>query len=435
MTAEVALLNKNAVALAADSAVTIAATRGNKIYNAANKLFALSKCHPVGVMVYGNAEYMGVPWETIVKVYREQLRDRCFSTLQAAYDDFIGFLGSNDAMFGEATQMEHVSAVVIYQYGRIRERIRGLVEALIATGEGVDEDRVRAIQAEVIKEELGKIASEELAPSFDAEHEALVRATYKELFANLLDTVFEQLPLQPEDRQALEDIGTFLLTRNRYPSSRSGVVVAGFGQDEYFPVLRSAVLQGRIAGKLKQRSLHSVTIGVESAAAVVPFAQTDAVHLFIEGIDPSHAQEATNLVGEKMHELTKDILNSLSMEQGDRDGAEREWKELAERHLKDFTERAEQQRSRDYVDPLIDVIASLPKDELAAVAEALVNITSLRRKVSMDAETVGGPVDVVVISKGDGLIWISRKHYFRPELNQHFFHNYYRSFAKGGTDE
>nr|AIA11055.1 Unknown Function [uncultured bacterium] len=414
MTAEVALLNKNAVALAADSAVTIAATRGNKIYNAANKLFALSKCHPVGVMVYGNAEYMGVPWETIVKVYREQLRDRCFSTLQAAYDDFIGFLGSNDAMFGEATQMEHVSAVVIYQYGRIRERIRGLVEALIATGEGV---------------------AWCWPPSYDAEHEALVRATYKELFANLLDTVFEQLPLQPEDRQALEDIGTFLLTRNRYPSSRSGVVVAGFGQDEYFPVLRSAVLQGRIAGKLKQRSLHSVTIGVESAAAVVPFAQTDAVHLFIEGIDPSHAQEATNLVGEKMHELTKDILNSLSMEQGDRDGAEREWKELAERHLKDFTERAEQQRSRDYVDPLIDVIASLPKDELAAVAEALVNITSLRRKVSMDAETVGGPVDVVVISKGDGLIWISRKHYFRPELNQHFFHNYYRSFAKGGTDE
>ncbi len=43
----------------------------------------------------------------------------------------------------------------------------------------------------------------------------------------------------------------------------------------------------------------------------------------------------------------------------------------------------------------------------------------------MCAETVGGPIDVVVISKGDGFVWIKRKHYFKPELNPHFFSNYY----------
>jgi len=41
----------------------------------------------------------------------------------------------------------------------------------------------------------------------------------------------------------------------------------------------------------------------------------------------------------------------------------------------------------------------------------------LTRRVSMDAETVGGPIDVAVISKGDGFVWIKRKHYFRSELN------------------
>jgi hypothetical protein len=44
----------------------------------------------------------------------------------------------------------------------------------------------------------------------------------------------------------------------------------------------------------------------------------------------------------------------------------------------------------------------------------------------MDAETVGGPIDVAVISKGDGFIWIKRKHYFKSELNPQFFANYYR---------
>jgi hypothetical protein len=58
------------------------------------------------------------------------------------------------------------------------------------------------------------------------------------------------------------------------------------------------------------------------------------------------------------------------------------------------------------------------------MAESLINLTCLRKKISMDDETVGGMIDVAVISKGDGLIWIKRKHYFKPELNKHFFVNY-----------
>jgi hypothetical protein len=71
--------------------------------------------------------------------------------------------------------------------------------------------------------------------------------------------------------------------------------------------------------------------------------------------------------------------------------------------------------------PITQAVASLPKDELAAMAESFVNLTSFKRRISLDLETVGGPIDVAVISKGDGFIWIKRKHYFKPELNPHFF--------------
>ena len=65
------------------------------------------------------------------------------------------------------------------------------------------------------------------------------------------------------------------------------------------------------------------------------------------------------------------------------------------------------------------------------MAEALVNLTSFKRRVSMgEVETVGGPIDVAVISKVDGLIWIQRKHYFDPSLNPQFFANYYRNDPK-----
>ena len=67
-----------------------------------------------------------------------------------------------------------------------------------------------------------------------------------------------------------------------------------------------------------------------------------------------------------------------------------------------------------YMQPILQSVATLPIEEMALLAESLINITSLRRKVALDGNigTVGGPIDVAIISKGDGLVWMKRKHYF-----------------------
>ncbi len=80
-----------------------------------------------------------------------------------------------------------------------------------------------------------------------------------------------------------------------------------------------------------------------------------------------------------------------------------------------------------FSEPVINMAAFLPKDELAHLAESLVALTSLQRRISSDAETVGGPIDVALISKGDGFTWVKRKHYFKPELNQNFSRKYMRA--------
>jgi len=90
MTAEVAVVNRGAIALAADSLVTISSEDGpQKTFNV-NKLFTLSKHHPVGVMVYGNAEFLHVPWETIIKQYRKELGKKHFDTTNEYAVDFLG---------------------------------------------------------------------------------------------------------------------------------------------------------------------------------------------------------------------------------------------------------------------------------------------------------------------------------------------------------
>ena len=88
-----------------------------------------------------------------------------------------------------------------------------------------------------------------------------------------------------------------------------------------------------------------------------------------------------------------------------------------------------------YIDPITEIVTHLPKNELAEMAETLVNLTSFKRRVSTDAETVSGPIDVALISKDDGFVWIRRKQYFDSKLNPQFMANYYRNINGGKSDE
>lgn len=97
MSAGICIMNKQAIALAADSAVTVGDHVA--IHNSANKLFSLSRLAPVGLIIYANAALMGVPVEIIVKQYKKQLGNKTFSKLQEYVDDFIGYIENNSILF------------------------------------------------------------------------------------------------------------------------------------------------------------------------------------------------------------------------------------------------------------------------------------------------------------------------------------------------
>jgi len=158
--------------------------------------------------------------------------------------------------------------------------------------------------------------------------------------------------------------------------------------------------------------------------AIMPFAQRDMVDTFMGGIDPdfySLIQVCLTELVDAYPALLDQAFPGLPAAQ--RDAGKTVLETAGADELDKIKNRIEECRRQDYAGPIIDVVGMLPIDELAGMAEALVSLTSLKRRMSLDEETVGGPIDVAVISKGDGLIWIKRKHYFEPALNQHFFEN------------
>ncbi|MDR2178408.1 MAG: hypothetical protein LBP20_10280 [Treponema sp.] len=105
---------------------------------------------------------------------------------------------------------------------------------------------------------------------------------------------------------------------------------------------------------------------------------------------------------------------------------DKSYKNILEDINREFIDYIKGFKQNVFVNPIMGIVDSLQKTDLAEMAESLVNLTSFKRHVSKDTETVGGPTDVAIITKGDGFVWIKRKHYFDIKLNQHDFENYFR---------
>ena len=117
-------MNRGGVALAADSAVTVQVGDSSKVRDSALKLFMLSKHRPVGVMVYENSSLLGVPWETIIKLFRETLDRDSFETLPEYGKALIDFLDENGSLFPEDVQDRYFLRAVESEYRRIEEKAR-----------------------------------------------------------------------------------------------------------------------------------------------------------------------------------------------------------------------------------------------------------------------------------------------------------------------
>ena len=152
------------------------------------------------------------------------------------------------------------------------------------------------------------------------------------------------------------------------------------------------------------------------------------VATFIEGISPTIKATIYNYMQRISEELPNAIVDDTDdggMPSEQRDNIRDGLKEILQSAEKQMRETLEAYIKSEQITPVVDTVESLPKHELAEMAGTLVNLTSFRKRVSPDAETVGGPVDVAIISRGDGFIWIKRKHYFQAELNHQFFNNYF----------
>lgn len=418
-------MNREAVAIAADSAVSLMmgqTERPQKIFTSANKIFDLSPHHAVSIMIFNYASFMGVPWEIIINRYRKNLESTPFPKTADYAEHFIQFLSSEKDLIPPEGEENYFITNAYGYFLFIRSLIQQHANEQMSAQGPVTGDDILNISGMTIQEIYQKLVSAPYIASMTDEDVAGLAARFDDKMSRVITEVFQQIPIPDPVLTQLKLIPPLFFAKSIGMAdplwqSFSGIVVTGFGEKDNFPSIISYWIEGRFQNKLRYSEKLREQVTFENGAVIVPFAQHEMVDIFLSGMDPAFEEALLQSLSATFHTYPDAIIESIDkLTDEEKTALKTQYSGKSDEIIQHLAEQLKNFRLSNFI-PIINVVASLPKSDLAAMAESLVNITSLKRRVSMQAETVGGPVDVAVISKSDGLVWIKKKQYFSHDLN------------------
>lgn len=298
MTAEIVLMNKSAVALAADSAVTVSANNlEKKVFNTATKVFTLSKYAPVGIMIYNGADFCGIPWETIIKDYRSKLGRKKFDTLEKYKIDFISYISSSEFFDGEVIK-NHVMAIAYILLSM------ALKDKLIKSG-------VKA--KELLSKHIDNLKEWDFVSGFNDDSAANLIRIYKKEIDAISKHIFSENKLSIQGCISIcRQYIALYLTRNITLPVYSGIVIAGFGEKDIFPSLEAMKIDGFILGKVRISECENRKISLSNPSDIAPFAQTQMMDSVLLGALPSYNSDLLMEIYKTILLLPTEIINNIS---------------------------------------------------------------------------------------------------------------------------
>lgn len=408
MTAIVGILNKRAAVMAADSAITT--TRGDRrrIYNTATKIFSLSDDYPVGVMMYGCTEFMGIPWELVIKLYKKQHGHECFGTLLGYIDNFAKFLSSGVLPIDDEAMHDYVLGEIYSFY----HEVKGNVEWKVREDTTISEDDdVAPLLLKLLPQELKDMMNVlsdlklcEAVNSFDKKK--FLRYTKDDFLVLEQHCKEDGLPLGMT-KQWQEAIYEYF--RHDFMYGESGLVFVGYGEDDIYPALVPVRMSGYVDGYLRYCVDEGRTVNNDNPATILPFAQSDVIDTMIKGVNPNLYSNISERMDESLLSLKDKMVEEAIKAGAGVDVVDR----LRDVEVEDIKENFDNKNwnfvKEEYVDGIIDAVDSFGIDDMTNLAENFISITNLQRHMTSLEETVGGPTDVAVITKTEGFVWVKRK--------------------------
>ena len=409
MTALVGVLNKRGAAIAADSAMTVSGNGNTKIYNNEQKIFPLSDKNPIGLMICNNLDFLTTPWALIFELYKAERGDKKFPSLTGFVEDFIEFLSSMKSLQSKEEKAVHY-----------RNDFNILLEA------------VRSIYSDKCDEELD---NELVFPG-----DELSRKCYTYAFDTLREVIYEDevLPLlktfslvefyeeiiEPnleyfeEERKQfprmkdeewdllLKYFHRHLINDDFNPVLSTEIIFVGYGEEDIFPASQRLYISGMVGDKIKYKIEEISEITHTLSAEIRPFAQTDVMLTLMQGVSPQLDMEYREATSELEESVMDDIISILQKEKVSQKTIQKVCEVSLDKIHEHYMERINNFVHENYTGGVVNALNFFNLEEMAKMAENLIAVTNLQRHISSSEESVGGPIEVAIITKTGGFKWV-----------------------------
>ncbi len=409
MTAEVIVMNKRGIAVAADSATTWQdGNTAKKITRSANKIEVLSTNPPIALVHCGNASFNGIPWSLVTHGFREAYPNPWKSLGQCART-FITYLGKSP-IDKEACDKRY---------------IRHVISELFSKTRNISEDQFQLFierQIELIKKRPCFAEMQDEFPDF------------KDTTLNAIDSIYDNFAAN--GRQMYKKHANLFKSLIRSALKHecmfnngihTGIVITGYGTADNYPAAYQFRVLGNLDEKLVYKKIGEGKISARLPKMVIPLAQGDVAMEFFHGINP-------NFKSEMMMELNgiiadtelriKDALqpytaNSKLPVSDFHDELTNILGEIEEA----FRQRVDSIESN-FKRNITTTVECLSLPDMAQMAQNIIDMTSFKRYVQQDDPgTVGGSTEVAVLAKTDGFVWVKHKTLADEQINRDFFGN------------
>ena len=380
-------------------------------------------------MIYGSADFGTIPWETIVYEYRHKSALTYHGTIEDYALSFMEHLASFVQYTSEQKQKDQAKIVAMAELQKLRAQVQEPKGAK-STGT-LSTDQLQSLVLEYINDRINELKKMDSSIEADVVSGREEISLLTENWTEFVNKHLNGLPINDEIIQmagAMVEVSLEVLPLDIWLPWRSGVVITGFGKNQLFPGLLHYSVDGVIAGTVRTRQLDKEQITEQQPSYIKPFAQDDMILTFLHGVDPAYTELLNNYRVSRDHFYQRMVMDLVRyfedrmespLSNEERSDLLDKMERMKVASLQELDSQINSYQSEHYKN-IYSMVEWLPKDELAEAAETLVNLTSFKRRITPQAETVGGPIDVAVISKSDGFIWIKRKNYFEPKLNPRF---------------
>ncbi len=406
MTSEIAVMNQRAVALAADSAVTLIDGRTVVVRNEQRKLYQLIEGRPVGVMFFGMADVMGHPWDQLIAHFQNTKPEQS-SRLGGYATAFTGMLDHLEDFFPRERQKDEYRRLLASVYGYV---LRLAEYMQLDAGEGGTAN-VAILDAAIEQvwrdyQFLPDGAPRPDLACFPPGFGATVLREYGEQIDELLSYGFGAVGLDQQALQRLRDIAVYCVVKDLFLEDVTGLVFAGFGTEDRYPVLCTWFVSAIVGGIVKRAEVSRDAIDTDVKSKIRIFADSEVTNAFIRGIDFNLERRLYGGFAQMMHGLVSEVVDAFpEVDAARREQVRQSYQGAVPAYLEMFHGMIAGYQQQAYINPVLRVLEIAARGELADTARELVGLNVFKKRIMAQRETVGGEIDVAVISRDGGFQW------------------------------